>query len=269
MQGTSYKAQEKETMKHGIIKIIFTSALVVVISGCATTQTGRTAGVFDRPSGFNMCTLAGGIVGGGGAAAITLAAGPIGAAAFVGALLGTLACTEPDREPVAAAPAPAPAPPAERVAAAPEPPPPPREEILMTLTGVNFKFDSSAIEPESERILNRAVEELKRAGSVDVRIVGHTDSIGSDEYNMALSHRRANAVKDYLVRHGISSARLTTEGRGERQPVASNATAEGRYQNRRIEFHTTGFRTTSTPTYGPSATDDWRRMEHEVIYPNR
>lgn len=139
----------------------------------------------------------------------------------------------------------------------------------MTLTGVNFKFDSSAIEPESERILNRAVDELKRAPSVDVRIVGHTDSTGSDEYNMALSHRRANAVKDYLVRHGISAARLTTEGRGEREPVASNATAEGRYQNRRIEFHTTGARAATTSTYSTSYSDDWRTMEHKVIYPTQ
>ena len=254
-------------MKHNFIKIIFTSALLMVMSGCATMQSSGTG------SGFNMCTVAGAIVGGGGAAAITLAAGPIGAAAFVGALLGTLACTEEDPKPMAAAPAPMPAPAPQPVAAAPEPVAPVEPRILLTLTGVNFKFDSSAIEPESERILDRAVTELNNAGSVDVVIVGHTDSTGTDAYNMALSHRRANAVKDYLVRHGISSSRLSTEGRGESQPVASNATREGRYQNRRIEFHTTGTMSSSSSrqspgsraTSGDSTIESWRRLDQTVV----
>jgi OOP family OmpA-OmpF porin len=253
-------------MKNNLFKIISATILLAVMSGCAMHP--ERSGPVAHFSTF--CTLAGVVTGGGGAAAITMAAGPIGAAAFVGGLLGSLACTEEDPKPMAAAPAPMPAPAPQPVAAAPEPVAPAEPRILMTLTGVNFKFDSSAIEPESERILDRAVTELNNAGSVDVVIVGHTDSTGTDAYNMALSHRRANAVKDYLVRHGISSSRLSTEGRGESQPVASNATREGRYQNRRIEFHTTGTMSSrqspgSRATSGDSTIESWRRLDQTVV----
>jgi OOP family OmpA-OmpF porin len=72
--------------------------------------------------------------------------------------------------------------------------------------------------------------------------VGHTDSIGSDAYNQALSERRANAVKDYLVSKGIEKNRVYTEGKGEKQPIATNATAEGRAKNRRTEIEVVGTR---------------------------
>jgi OOP family OmpA-OmpF porin len=72
--------------------------------------------------------------------------------------------------------------------------------------------------------------------------VGHTDSIGSHEYNMALSQRRANAVKQYLVSKGIEANRIYTEGKGKTQPVADNRTAEGRQKNRRVEIEVIGTR---------------------------
>ena len=68
-----------------------------------------------------------------------------------------------------------------------------------------------------------------------VKITGHTDSDGSDAYNMILSEKRALAVKEQLIRYGVSAQRLSTEGKGERMPVASNATPEGKALNRRIE----------------------------------
>jgi len=72
---------------------------------------------------------------------------------------------------------------------------------------------------------------------VQVEISGHTDSVGSEEYNQALSLRRAQAVKNWLVQKGIAANRMKTVGKGENEPVASNDTAEGRAKNRRIEFY--------------------------------
>jgi OOP family OmpA-OmpF porin len=69
---------------------------------------------------------------------------------------------------------------------------------------------------------------------------GHTDAVGTDQYNMRLSLRRANAVRDYLIAGGISASRIRAEGFGESQPVASNETAEGRAQNRRVELRVVG-----------------------------
>jgi outer membrane protein OmpA-like peptidoglycan-associated protein len=138
-------------------------------------------------------------------------------------------------------------------------------EILLTLTGVNFDFDKSTIKPDAAQILNQAVDELNKAKAVDVRIEGHTDSIGSEAYNLKLSQRRADAVELYLVDHGIPAARLSTEGKGESQPVASNDTAEGRYQNRRVEFHVAG----ESPVYSSGSTtgvESWRSLDQPVTY---
>jgi OOP family OmpA-OmpF porin len=112
-------------------------------------------------------------------------------------------------------------------------------ETLMILEGVNFAFDSAAILPESEAILDKAVEALKNASTIHVRVEGHTDSIGSERYNLKLSQRRAEAVVNYLVGQGIEASRLEPVGYGESEPVASNATKEGRYRNRRVELEVT------------------------------
>ena len=85
-------------------------------------------------------------------------------------------------------------------------------------------------------VLNEAAETLKAEGSIAVIVEGHTDSVGTDAYNQKLSHRRADAVRQYLVKHGIPANRVTTEGFGESRPVASNDTADGRAQNRRVEL---------------------------------
>ena len=69
-----------------------------------------------------------------------------------------------------------------------------------------------------------------------VEVAGHTDSIGTDSYNMGLSLRRANAVRDYLISKGIAAENLTAKGYGESQPVADNQTAAGRFKNRRVEL---------------------------------
>ncbi len=110
------------------------------------------------------------------------------------------------------------------------------DEVLMRLEGVNFAFDSAKLTPESERILDQATQELQEAASVTVRVEGHTDSIGSEAYNLQLSERRAQGVVVYLISKGFDPSRVEPEGMGEGNPVDTNDTKEGRYHNRRVDF---------------------------------
>ena len=105
-----------------------------------------------------------------------------------------------------------------------------------------FDFDKSVIRPDGKKSIDDALAKL---GGVDLEMViatGHTDSVGTDAYNQKLSERRAAAVKDYLVSKGIPSAKITTIGKGESQPVATNKTAEGRQKNRRVDIEFKGVR---------------------------
>jgi OmpA-OmpF porin, OOP family len=112
-------------------------------------------------------------------------------------------------------------------------------QTLMTLEGVNFAFNSAKLTPDAETVLNQAVQALNDAGSVNVQVEGHTDSVGSDAYNKKLSQKRAAAVVNYLASRGISRNRMEPVGMGESEPVASNSTADGRYKNRRVVFKVT------------------------------
>lgn len=103
-----------------------------------------------------------------------------------------------------------------------------------------FDFDKSVIKPEGKQILDNLVNKLKDINLEVVIAVGHTDSIGTDAYNMKLGQRRAEAVKTYLVAKGIEKNRVYTESKGERQPVADNKTAQGRAKNRRVEIEVVG-----------------------------
>ncbi len=105
--------------------------------------------------------------------------------------------------------------------------------------GVFFDFDKATIKPEFKSMFDNAVEVMNRNPSLTVQIEGHTDSIGSAEYNMGLSIRRAQAVKDHLVSMGIASSRMTVKGFGESDPARSNDTEEGRAFNRRVYFSRT------------------------------
>ena len=104
------------------------------------------------------------------------------------------------------------------------------------LVGVNFEFNSAQLTAQSYPILFYAVQNLNDNPDIKVEIQGHTDNIGSNEYNMKLSQRRAETVRDYLVSKGIDPSRLTVKGYGETMPIADNNTPEGRALNRRIEF---------------------------------
>ena len=119
----------------------------------------------------------------------------------------------------------------------PEPTPAPAVRQRIVLRGVNFDFNSSVVRPESRPVLDEAATLLKQNPGVHVVVKGYTDSIGSAEYNQALSVRRAEAVYRYLVNLGVDPERLTVEGFGKTNPIASNDTEEGRAQNRRVELH--------------------------------
>ncbi|MDA3921548.1 MAG: OmpA family protein [Salinisphaera sp.] len=114
------------------------------------------------------------------------------------------------------------------------------KQAPIVLKGVTFAFDSSKLTAGAENRLNNVVDALQASDGVDFRIDGYTDSIGTEKYNKGLSQRRVNSVRSYLLNHGISSTRITgTEGHGEQNPVATNKTAAGRAQNRRVELHVT------------------------------
>ncbi len=228
----------------------------ILLAGCASSRY--------QP----WCALGGGLVGGGAGWAVDhealdddstegqAAAGAIGA--VIGATAGALLCSQ--KPP---APPPPPPPPVDRckgdpdgdgvegdgIAGCPDKCPntpsgvevdsdgcPKVGEVLMILEGINFAFNKYNITPESADILDKAVQALRDAPNVRVSVEGYTDSIGTEQYNLGLSQRRAEAVVNYLVDHGIDLARLEPVGYGESNPVASNDTPEGRYKNRRVEL---------------------------------
>jgi len=205
-------------------------AVALVLSGCSTIQERR----------WGTCAVAGALIGGtvggvtggvavnnhGNASDGERAAGIVGGGAggaLVGALLGHVIC-DPMKE--------APPPPPPPVAQAP--PPAPRK--IETISGPLFDFDKAHLRPQGEVKLDHVVKLMQDDPSMRVVAEGHTDSVGSHEYNLKLSERRAETVKNYLVSKGISASRITTRGLGEADPIASNKTAEGRAENRRVEI---------------------------------
>jgi outer membrane protein OmpA-like peptidoglycan-associated protein len=101
-------------------------------------------------------------------------------------------------------------------------------------SGVNFETNKYNINATSQQNLDKLIGVLKEYQDTNILVVGHTDSAGSDDYNLTLSKNRANAVTSYFTKNGISKARLTTNWFGETQPLHDNSTAEGRAHNRRV-----------------------------------
>jgi OOP family OmpA-OmpF porin len=142
-----------------------------------------------------------------------------------------------------AAPAPAPAAAAPAPAPAPAPAAPAVAATKVTYAAdAFFDFDKSVLKPEGKAKLDDLVGKVKGINLEVIIAVGHTDSVGADAYNQKLSVKRAEAVKAYLVSKGIEKNRVYTEGKGEKQPVADNKTAEGRAKNRRVEIEVVGTR---------------------------
>ena len=123
----------------------------------------------------------------------------------------------------------------------PEPVPEPKKDDVWVFDSgrLNFDFDKSVVKPQYFELL-RNVKDYAEQNDFKLTIIGHTDSKGSDEYNMALGMRRAIAVRDKLLEFGLDPARiLGVESRGESEPIAPNDTEQGRFENRRIEFKAT------------------------------
>ncbi len=110
-------------------------------------------------------------------------------------------------------------------------------EMVIELKGVTFALNSAELVGESDKILDEMAETFKRYPDQHVKVAGHTDSQGDAAYNLRLSARRANTVREYLVGKGVNTDMLTSKGYGEESPVADNSTAEGRALNRRVELH--------------------------------
>lgn len=111
------------------------------------------------------------------------------------------------------------------------------DDLLLNMpSGITFATDSASIQPQFRTTLDQVAQVLADYNQTYVDVYGHTDSTGSDSYNLTLSQRRADAVADYLSTRGVARARMGTRGFGETQPVADNTTEAGRAENRRVEI---------------------------------
>lgn len=111
--------------------------------------------------------------------------------------------------------------------------------ILLNLPDVTFAVDSTAISPQMRQTLDGVAQSMVNYPNSLIDVMGHTDSTGSEQYNLDLSRRRAESVANYLTSRGVSRARIETIGYGEQYPVADNSTPTGRAENRRVEIRIT------------------------------
>lgn len=215
-------------MKKSTTGLLLGSALVVGLAGCATPNTTPSS---DRPWYQQpvTCGIAGSLIGGSiGYATSGSSDEEEGAAtgAVAGAAIGALLCADRSPEPVAE-PEPMPE---------PEPAPVQEFEPVTLSSDVTFAFDSSELRPGAEYELNQVAATLNENPEIRVTIAGHTDSIGSNQYNLGLSQERADSVASYLMSQGVAADRMRAVGYGEDRPVATNETDEGRALNRRVEI---------------------------------
>jgi outer membrane protein OmpA-like peptidoglycan-associated protein len=207
---------------------------------------GSLAGCSTQRREWGRCAVLGGaagaVVGGGGAAGVAYGTGPsndsrsdeagtagmigVVVGSIIGAIIGHYTC-----DPVIAKERPSPPSPP-----SPPPAPAPAAKEKLVLRGVHFDFNKSAIRPGDAAVLDEAAATLKANPGVTVDVNGYCDAIGSVKYNQKLSERRAESVVRYLVKAGIPESQLAPHGYGKTDFVASNNTAEGRAQNRRVEL---------------------------------
>src|SRR3990170_7918855 len=214
-------------------KYLALTALGFFLSGCTGVLTKNQAALV----GALTCGAAGAAAGG----IITHNTGhrlSEGAAIPIGAVTGAVICgglaylmTE-DPKPKPAPPPPPPPPPAPK----PKPKPAPKVERTIILDDVLFDFDKSNVKPEAGAILDRLVAFMRENKDKKAALSGHTDSVGTDAYNQKLSQRRVDSGKDYVVKKGVESGRISGQGFGESKPIADNKTKEGRAKNRRVEI---------------------------------
>jgi OOP family OmpA-OmpF porin len=219
-----------------------------LLTGCATHSDG-TAPLNQRT--WPICSVIGGLVGG-GLGALESGGWAAGGAAL-GVLTGGLICYAQDgdedndgvfdrRDRCPDTPANTPVEhhgcPLPQYPASVKPEPLQSEVITLSDAGdVLFAFNQSELTPAAQSKLDSLMPKLQSADVVSIKVIGHTDSVGSDTYNQALSERRASSVAAYLLSQGVAPNKLTSEGKGQSQPVADNETEEGRAKNRRVELH--------------------------------
>jgi OmpA-OmpF porin, OOP family len=107
----------------------------------------------------------------------------------------------------------------------------------IVLEGVTFDVNSAHLSGNSPALLNGVAEDLKKYPRLRIELQGHTDSSGSDAYNLKLSQQRADSVREHLVEQGVPAARLVAKGYGESMPIESNETVAGRAKNRRVVMY--------------------------------
>jgi OmpA-OmpF porin, OOP family len=219
-----------------------------LLTGCATHSDG-TAPLNQRT--WPICSVIGGLVGG-GLGALESGGWAAGGAAL-GILTGGLICYAQDgdedndgvfdrRDRCPDTPANTPVEhhgcPLPQYPASVKPEPVQSEVITLSDAGdVLFAFNQSELTPAAQSKLDSLIPKLQSADVVSIKVIGHTDSIGSDTYNQALSERRASSVAAYLLSQGVAPNKLTSEGKGQSEPVADNETEAGRATNRRVELH--------------------------------
>ena len=136
----------------------------------------------------------------------------------------------------------------------------------LSLQVINFQLDKAFIPEVNKPVLDRAAEIMQKVPDMQLMIIGHTDSQGSDAYNMDLSRERAESVKEYLVSKGVDASKLTTKGMGEQDPIADNSTEQGRFRNRRIEF--TVYDENMTEHSSITVNDDANKTDTTVTMPD-
>lgn len=117
-----------------------------------------------------------------------------------------------------------------------------QSDVITLAADTYFDFDKSTLKAEGKQAIQQLASELNQRGAEvkKITIVGHTDSVGSEQYNQGLSERRARSVGDYMLENGVPASLIQAYGQGESQPVATNKTAAGRAQNRRVEITVDG-----------------------------
>jgi len=228
------------------VKTVALAGVIFLLAGCA--QISQWEDTLQQPREWDGCAIGGALIGAGifGISAYFVADQTGGdtnrdnvKAVYIpiftllggglGAVAGHYIC-DPIIPPPPPAPVVAEAPPP------PPPPPPPAPQERIVLRGVHFDFNKAIIRPGDAAVLDEAVTILKANPGVVIDVNGYCDAIGGIEYNQRLSERRGNAVANYLLNGGIQATQLRVHGYGKTGFVATNRTAEGRAQNRRVEL---------------------------------
>lgn len=218
-------------MKSSRTSLVIVVAAVLFLGACATDQYGHRRPLTDAQRGAIIGAATGAVIGG-------IASKNKKKGALIGAIGGGIAGTavgaymdkqKQDLEKVLAP---------ERNAGSIQVEKLNGDILRITMTDQTaFDFDSSRIKPGFYSTMNKVANVVNRYGKTYLTIVGHTDSVGSAQYNQKLSERRAQAVVQYFSGKGVIPERMAAEGRGETAPRASNATPEGRRLNRRVEVY--------------------------------